>query len=259
MTRSILYTTATAVCMTVGVSLMMAVPTQAETPVGSNIDSRLVLAFAADGDAVQAMMPDGWTSVSIPRGAMAGANMIVLLIDRHLAMDAEGNPLDPPHTRSSALVAPGTHPDVEGARLFVLRQYEMGSEGGAYGTTIPAAISRTATLEGPADGPRMHRESWVFAPATGGAIEVSLSYTVGTPGWGPGTLRPYSPIDTDFNRIYRYDQLADVAMSAELGRDLDGELSFKTTIDDLAGVFDGSEQVRAVISVPVYAREVSLP
>ncbi|MDJ0857925.1 MAG: hypothetical protein QNI90_07080 [Dinoroseobacter sp.] len=231
----------------------------AETLVGSNIDSRLIMAFDGTGDWAQAHMPDGWTAVAFPGGPMKGATTAMVLIDRHLARDAEGNPLDPSETRSSAIVALGTHPEKEGARLFVLRQYEIGTQGGAYGTSIPAAITHNQSLEGDDGKARMRREMWSFAPSTGGEMKVDLTYQAGTPVWTSGEMRPYSPVDTDFHRIYRYDQLVDVAMSEGLEKSLDGEIKIDCSIAELADHFDGTEELLAVLEVPMYVREVSLP
>ena len=100
---------------------------------------------------------------------------------------------------------------------------------------------------------------WVVAPETGGEIRLELSYAAGRPHWGHDEARPYSAAKPEFHRIYRYDQLADLAMSTALGKALDGEISFSASVPGLDSVFDGREVLTAVLVVPVYVREVSLP
>ena len=70
---------------------------------------------------------------------------------------------------------------------------------------------------------------------------------------------PYSAVNPEFHRIYRYDQLADLSMSVALGRELNGDIAVKSSIPELSGMFDGSESLTGVLAIPVYVREVSLP
>jgi hypothetical protein len=66
-------------------------------------------------------------------------------------------------------------------------------------------------------------------------------------------------VNPDFSRIYRYDQLVDLAMSQELGKPLDGSVSLSSSIPELSGIFDGSESLMAIMDIPVYTRQVFLP
>jgi hypothetical protein len=79
--------------------------------------------------------------------------------------------------------------------------------------------------------------------------------------WAPGEALPYSAARPDFHRIYRFEQLVDVAMSRAMGKDLDGsiEIEVEGGPADFAALFDGSEALVGVMSIPVYVREVSLP
>lgn len=77
----------------------------AETKVATTVESRIVLAFKADDSAVQEMMPEGWRLLTLPKGPLAGTNLIVSLIDRQLVLDAEGKPASPPTHRQGGCVA----------------------------------------------------------------------------------------------------------------------------------------------------------
>lgn len=230
---------------------------QAETLVGSNIDSRVILAFKVPDDRAQAQLPEGWRLLTLPQGPLAGANQLVVFIDRHLQMDAEGKPATPHASRSVAIVAYGVNPDFEGPRTFVTRVYETPPVADSYGNGVAATISRRVSLEDER-GTREHEERWTVAPEAGGRMTMSIEYKSGQPGWSTSEMLPYSAAKAGFHRIYRYDQLADLAMSAALGIPLDGEISFSADLPDMPA-FDGSEELKAVIIVPVYVREVSLP
>jgi len=105
----------------------------------------------------------------------------------------------------------------------------------------------------------MHKEVWSVKPETGGEINLSLSYQFGKPGWKSSKTMPYSNVDPDFYRIYKYQQLADLAMSRAIGRELKGGVSFKSNVSELAGVFNGSESLVGILTIPVYKRVISLP
>ena len=48
-------------------------------------------------------------------------------------------------------------------------------------------------------------------------------------------------------------------MSAALGRELNGDMLFRSSIPEFAAVFDGSESLTGVLVIPVYVRDVALP
>lgn len=239
-----------------GLAMLLNSAASAETPVGSNIESRVVLAFKVDDAAADALVPDGWKALTLPQGPFAGANLIVLLADRHLGLDPEGNPIDPFASRYAALVAYGVSPEVQGPRMFVARTYETPPLQGVYGNEVSASISREATLAGEGSGPRQVGEGWRIEAENGDRFSVQLSYSQGRPGWSSGEATPYSAETPDFHRIYRYDQLADLAMSAGVGRPLDGEITVEANVPPL---LDGTQELRAVTVIPVYVRNVSLP
>lgn len=231
----------------------------AETPVGSNIDSRVVLAFKVNDQAAQAMIPEGWKLLTLSKGPLAGANLLVAFIDRHLALGPDGKPITPYSGKSLALLNYGVKKGVKGARMYVTRVYETPPVASDYGNGVQADFSHSASLESRIDGTRVSKASWNIKPKTGGEISFNLSYITGMPGWKPAEATPYSSVNPDFHRIYRYEQLADLAMSNAIGRELNGDVSFQTSIPELAGMFDGGEKLVGVLSIPVYIRSVSLP
>lgn len=246
-----------------GLFLLLAVfvstPAMAETPVGSNIDSRVVLAYKVDDAAAQALLPEGWKLLTLPKGPLAGTNLLVAFIDRHLELDPEGKPVDPFTGRSVAILNYGTKPDVPGVRFFVTRVYETPPVANTYGNSVAASISRNTVSSGPAEGTRQQQEMWTIRPDTGGEISLELSYQSGRATWSASEAMPYSSVTPEFHRIYRYQQLADLAMSAPMGKALNGKISFTSSVPELSGMFDGNEALVGVMAIPVYVREVFLP
>jgi len=243
----------------IALAFAMPLTINAETPMGSTVESRVALAFKVNDQAAQAMLPDGWKLLTLPKGPLAGANTLVAFIDKHLSLDANGKPLKPYSSRTVALVNYGVKKGVKGARTFITKVYETPPVVNPYGNSISAAISRTTSLSSSFNGPKIQKEVWSIKTETGGEINLSLSYQPGKPGWKSSKTTPYSNVNPDFYRIYKYEQLADLAMSKAIGRELKGEVSFKSNASEIARAFDGSENLVGILTIPVYKREISLP
>lgn len=243
-----------------GLAMAAASALTAETFVGKTVESRVLLGFRVDDAAIAAFLPEGWAPVTLPQGPVAGSNLIVALIDRHLYLDADGTPDASLQGPTVAMMAYGRNPDIEGVRGFVVRVYEQEPIADPYGTSVAVReIVRDAGWYDAGQGDRRQQESWTVTFDDGAKTVVTLDATGVDLNWSSGESRPYSPVTADFFRIYRYDQLAGLAMNAALGRTLDGAATFETTDPGLISLFDGSETLSAIVSIPTYVREISLP
>lgn len=235
----------------------LSMPAQSETFVGSNVDSRVLVGLSANSDGVQSLMPEGWASIPFPSGPLKGSNLLLALIDGVLEMDPEGKPLDPASRRAAVLVGLGKKDDA--VRMYVLRILTTVPERNPYGVATAAEIARIKSLSGPANGARASSDEWRIMLSEGEELVFALDYTTGKRGWTPGELLPYSAADPDFSRIYRYDQMVDLVTSSALGKPSSGEFSLTSNVTELAAIFDGSQEIIAVMDVPVYVRKVYLP
>lgn len=234
------------------------VPTQAETFVGSNVDSRVMLAFKVPDAAAQAWLPEGWTIKPIAEeGALAGSNLLVIFIDRYVNLDSEGRPAEPATFRALALVSPAQRG--EETRIFVTRVYITDETVNPYKNSIRTTISRKAVLKGTGNDAAKGREEWSMNDGAGGTIVFRMTYQGATPSWSEREALPYSNVDPDFHRIYRYQQIADLVHSGPAGVDRLDDYAFTTSIEELAPMFDGSEELVAIINIPWYLRRTSLP
>lgn len=233
---------------------------RAEDYQGTTIESRLLLGFKANDAAVAAWLPHGWTPVTLAKGPLTGTNLILALMDQQLIRDAEGKPKAPPINRVAAFLTYGRKEGVEGVRAFVTRIYEPAPIIDPYGTSVAATITQSSAKSSAASGVITRNEVWNIQPANGGEISLRLSFESGLLGWlEKGETLPYSAANPDFHRIYHYDQLAELVMNAGIGKALSGDVAFSTTVPELAALFDGSEQLVALVSIPVYVRSIFLP
>jgi len=236
------------------------VPVAAETLTGSTVESRVLLGFKVNDDAIGDMLPEEWMTVTLPQGPVGGSNLIIALIDRHVILDADGQPADTSSGPTVAFLAYGRNDSVEGVRGFVTLVYEEHPLVNPYSNSVAADINRIAGYIDAGGGARTQSEIWTVKPEGGGDLSFDLDYKVGGFNWSTGSeSRPYSAVNPDFFRIYRYDQLAGLAMNVAMGRELNGTASFSSTVPDLAKLFDGSEELVAIVSIPTYLREIYLP
>lgn len=241
----------------IGLTGLQPTAARAETFNSSNVDSRVVVAFQVNAAAAQAWLPEGWTLAPFSKGPFAGANLLVVLVDRYLELDAKKKPTTPASFRGVALASLATKANE--TRLYVTRIYATPPDYDPYGNAKTAEISRSAKLESARNVAPALFEGWSVAPKGGGEMTLKLSYQAGTPSWSEAEALPYSNVKPGFHRIYRYRQLADLAMSVPAGKALDGKADFASTIPELAPMFDGSEKMIGVVEIPVYLREVYLP
>lgn len=228
----------------------------AEELQGSTIESRVLVGFSAEPDAVAALLPDGWAPLTLPRGPLAGTNAILSLMDRHLIRDTEGNAADPSSGLASAVIAYGVKQG-EAPRLFVVRVFEPEPVANTYGNAIPATITRLVDTFGSTVDGRGQVQEWTIATEAGSAV-LKVEFAGVTLGWTEGAeAKPHSAADPDFYRIYRYDQMAGLIMNTGLGRQIDGSIEFTTdmpALDALAGA-----DLIAAVTIPVYIRDIYLP
>ncbi len=232
---------------------------KAETFVGSNVDARVLVAVTASHDGVQALLPDGWTSVPVPGGPLQGANIFFVFIDSLLERDTEGAALAPSTRRAVALAGLGKQTDGDEVRLYVMRIYTTTPDANPYGVSVAADITRTASVTGPANEARRSTDAWQITVPGGGSLDFNLDYATGDRTWEKSDGFPHSALNPDFSRIYRFDQLTDLVVSTPMDKPSSGDFSLASSLTDLGEILDGTEEIVAIIDTPIYVRDVFLP
>lgn len=232
---------------------------KAETPVGSNVDHRVIVAMKAPTFGVESFLPKGWISVPFPDGPVKGANILFVFADSLIQLDAEGRPLVSPTRRALVLVGLGQPPNGGAVQLNVLRIFSTTPEIDPYSVSVPARIARRTLLRGTSKGTRRSEDHWKIETAAGGVLEFGLEYLPGTRIWGPDFVTPHSASNPDFSRIYRINQLVDLVESKPMGKTGSSKLRLDSDLPDLAKVLNGTQEIIAVMDIPIYVRKISLP
>ncbi|MFD0980789.1 hypothetical protein [Tropicimonas aquimaris] len=234
-------------------------PADAETYAGANAESRVVLGLAVPPEAARAWLPEGWAPLTLPRGPYGGANLIVVLLDRHLQLDATEAATAPSALRAVVFASFAVKQGEERPRLFVTRVYSTAAEFNPYGVALGAEISREMNLAAGEDGMPVRSERWRVAPAAGGTLALDLSHAVGKQVWTTGESRIHSAVDPEMSRLYRYEQVDDMAMSEAMQMPLKGAVALDWALPEFEAVFDGTETLKTIVSRPHYLVRIYLP
>lgn len=164
-----------------------------------------------------------------------------------------------PHFRGVALVTPASRAGSDETRTYVTRIYITDASLNPYKNSVDAEIGRTASYAAVGNAAASGSENWSVKAGAGETMSFRMEYIGGTPSYAEREGRPYSNVEPDFHRIYRYKQLSDLVMSVPAGVDRVEEHSFSTSIAELAPMFDGSEELIGIIRIPFYTRKTYLP
>jgi len=227
-----------------------------EQLVGTNMDVRTILDFKVSDAAIQKLLPPGWAVDAATSGPSAGANLRVTFIDQLAAYDPTGKPT--PQVRNLVLGIPVKKQGAETGGLMIFAGLSTGVPG-PYGANMKATnnVERKIRHE-PAAGTTVE-ESWEFKAENGSAVTLQIQFVRGVPARDKSELRVYAQPKPEFFRIYRYEQGVDVVRGADTGTERLQKITFKATGERLAPLFDGTEQLISLISVPWYARQIYLP
>ena len=239
--------------------LLMSLPaTAAERLVGADIDSRTTLSFKANDAAVSKLLPEGWVANPPTEGTNKGANLTVILIDSYFGSDAAGAPTTPFKGMVLAVPAKKVGTDVV-ANMVVLGIAPVAEVPGPYRVYVPgqAAVDRSSSVA--VDGTTTIQEKWNVSSKAGDAVEFSVQYQRGPSTRLKSQARPRSGAQPDLYRIYQLDQIIDVVKSAATGTSRASVLAFRATGPKLSELFDGSEQIVGMTSIPTYSRTIHLP
>ncbi len=225
---------------------------------GSNVDVRTLMAFKVADAAVQKLVPSGWEISSPAAGLAKGFNVVVVLIDSISTLDADGKPAAP--FRGGVLVIPAKKKGTDATVSMVVFGIVVPEVApGAYGVYLPGKAAIERKVRSGADGKSTADETWEFKTEDGNAIQAQIQYERGATTKSKLEAKVYSGAKPEFFRIYRWEQVADIARSTATGIDRVTKVSFKTSGPKLAPLFDGSEQLISVTSVPSYSRTIFLP
>lgn len=222
--------------------------------------NRITLGFQVKPEAVQGLLRAPWQLDPLTRGPLAGANFLVVLIDRIREDDPEGKPRYTGINPFIVFVAPGEHSQTGQTASVILGGFASNR------ANVPGfyQVYRAATLrvEHAAKSHEVDEEEvtdvWEVRDAMGpGEVELRLKslLNVGARTRDKGEPNAISAKDPALWRIYKFDAATDVVKSVSQGIDRVREYTFRLTVPDYRKLFDGSEQLIGITLMPWYVRQ----
>ena len=225
-----------------------------ETFVGRGTETRTFVYFKVSTAALGKFVPEGWQICPLASGPAAGANLLAIFVDQATSLDAIDKPVD--LMRYVLFEIPVSSAATGSSALILFTGLSTGGAG-VYDTNLKASALVERRVRHESSGSAVE-ESWAFDADGGERVSLRLRFRRGPVSLQQVESRVHSQVRTGFWRIYRVEQAVDVVHPAgEPGRLT--EFSFKAQTTKLAALFDGTEQMAAIVSVPVYARRIYLP
>jgi hypothetical protein len=235
-----------------------ALSVRAQDTVEWSTETRTSLSFRVREAAVRPLLPEGWRARPAA-GADDSATVTVTMMERLLVLDGQGNPVRTGMTRYVVLSVAAE--EAASGRTGTLIVAGISPEGaGAYGvyqTATTARVERSSS--GEAEDGGQAQESWEFAAVNGDRLSLRVRYRRARPTRATSVATLRSGARPDFTRTYRINQATDVLRGANATADRVDEIEFRATGPRLAPLFDGSETLLTVTSIPWYLREISVP
>jgi hypothetical protein len=220
-------------------------------------EQRTYVFLQVAANAAQAFLPQGWTLNPAAMGPTKDANLVLVWIDRKLALTPDGKPLQSGTNRLLVLLLPVRNPQGDAVNM-VVGGYSMDPAGapGAYKaySAGPVTVDRVEKSNGTVD------ETWAARGADGSGATLHVAFTRGLPVASSFDLRIFSAAEPAFYRIYRGDQVVDVVRSVNTGVNRVQTVELKATgSGKLATALNGSEKIIAINTMPFYRRNTFLP
>ena len=228
-----------AACLTV--SLYVPASLHAQNPTEWSTESRTILAFKVNPNALRARLPPGWESAPSTAPASTGANLNLTVMDRTIVLDGQGKPLRTGTSRCAVLTVPAKN--AAGATNNIVIGGISPDGAGAYGVYLSATtahLERTVTVD--RDAHARVQETWDFAAQPGERISVRIVYQRGAVTKSHADTVVRSAIHPEFQRTYHIDQATDVVRGAGIPDRVE-RLDVAVSGPALASLFDGSQRV----------------
>jgi hypothetical protein len=239
-------------------SLMLTHPALAqERLVSTNAETRTNLTFKVPDATIQKLLPQGWEVNSPTAGPTKGYNLGMSLIDQIAIQDGEGKPMEA--FRGAVLTIPAKKTGSAWGGAMVFAGFPSSGAPGAYGVYVPAKVIIDRKARAEADGKTTIEEAWEFKGDDGNSMEIQLQFVRGLPARSKAEAKVFSAAKPEFYRIYRIELASDVARSTATGSDRVNKISVKAAGPKISSLFNGTEQLISVTSVPWYWRQIYLP
>lgn len=240
--------------------LMFALPASvaAQDRVEWSTETRTSLGFRVNAAAIVPLLPQGW-SVATIADAPGQVNLSVTFMDRHLVLDAQGQQVRTGTSRYMVMSVQARHESNGQSGTMIVNG--ISPEGtGAYEVYQPAVVARVErSSSGQAEEFGLTEETWELAAGSGDSVALNLRYRKALPVRRQSSVVIRSGRRPEFTRTYQIDQAADALGTPAAPGSRIEHVSFSAAGPLFSRIFDGTEVITGVTSIPFYSREIFIP
>ena len=236
-------------------------PCWGQTLVQSTVDTRLQVALRVGEGELSKVLPSTWQTMLIPGGPFKGANFFLVFIDSFLVQDAQGKPDMGGMSHKVVFAVPAKHAQTGEIATVVIGGFtaDVQEVPGPYRNFSHATIRRDQTLRWARIEAGAGEDFWEVRNTRGGIIELKIQYQRALPSRAKAEQKIYSATEPNFFRIYRLDMGTDIIKSVPAGMDRVQNYQFRIAVPELSKLFDGTEQLVGIATIPLYVRQIFLP
>jgi len=242
-------------------TLLINTPALAQQVVEHGAEHRLQLDFRVPDGALAKFLPADWTTNIATQGPAKDANIRLIFIDRVAVTDKSNRPIGKGGSRLVYLAVPVNGPaGATGQMIIGGLTSNVDDSPGPFNNYI-AASAASVQRSVAADGAKVIRdETWKFTAPSGEFFEVHVKLEAGpTPKSAPSETKFFDPKTPSTYQTFRVEQVLDIARNATTGVNRVSEYAFKGGGGAFKGLFDGTETLLSVDSIPWYSRTISTP
>lgn len=221
-------------------------------------ETRTSLGFRVNDTAIRPLLPEGWSLTPIA-DAPGQVNISVTFMDRHLVLDPQGQPVRTGTSRYMVMSVQARNATTGQSGTMIVNG--ISPEGsGAYEVYQPAVVARaerTASGQGEENGHA--EETWELAAQSGDSVTLNLSYRTAIPVRRQSSVVIRSGRTPSFTRTYQIDQASDVLGVPGAPDSRIESVSLTAAGPLFSRIFDGTEVITGVTSIPWYNREIFIP
>jgi hypothetical protein len=238
--------------------LTWSAPATAQDYVEWSTETRTSLGFRVNAASITPLLPEGW-SVATIADAPGQVNLSVTFMDRHLVLDAQGQPVRTGTSRYMVMSVQARNASGEQVGTMIVNG--ISPEGlGAYEVYQPAVVARVErTSSGQAEESGHTDETWELAAESGDSVTLNLRYRKATAVRRQSEVVIRSGRRPEFTRTYHIDQASDVLGLPDAPDSRIEQLSFTVAGPLYSQIFDGTEVLTGVTAIPWYSREIFIP
>lgn len=240
------------------VALFASAVATAQDYVEWSTETRTSLGFRVNSAVIESLLPDGWSLTPIA-DEPGKVNISVTFMDRHLVLDAQGEKVRTGTSRYMVMSVQARHESNGQSGTMIVNG--ISPEGpGAYEVYQPATaanVQRMSSAQAEEFG--ITEETWELVATSGDSVTLNLSYRRSIPVRRQSSVVIRSGSRPEFTRTYNIDQASDVlGVPGAPGSRIE-QLSFTVAGPLFSRIFDGTEVITGVTSIPMYTREIFIP